>query len=63
MVMLATVAPTPLILFCARMLYSTFISAPTRVWVFPLGYEYNIVFKATSHVISIVCDTHRRPST
>ena len=29
MVMLATVAPTPLILFCARMLYITFISTPT----------------------------------
>ena len=30
MVVLATVAPTPLILFCARVLYITFISAPTK---------------------------------
>ena len=58
MVMLATVAPTPLILFCARMLYSTFISAPSRGS--GSGYSYyamntNIVFKATSPVLS----THR----
>ena len=58
MVMLATVAPTPLILFCATMFYSTFISAPSRVS--GSGYSHyamntNIVFKATSPVLS----THR----
>ena len=43
MAMLATVAPTLLIIFCASMVDVSFISAPTWggwVWVFPLGHEY-----------------------